>query len=159
MALAQLFRGDAPRARHSDHKREQARSLIRTQVRQAVDEFIVELRRQEPLFRDVAIPADTLAANICAIVELELDSSIEVIRETLASQRAKALSVDMNALRLVLPLMGNFVRWCELQIPSLVAIRRDLGFPEKDCEELRDVWTDHYALYWKWLERVKADQP
>lgn len=166
VGLAQLFQGSARLARDGsarlarvdDRKREEARVLIRTQVRQGVDEFIVDLRQQDPRFRGVEIPVDALVAEICAIIELELDSSLEVIRETLAGARAKALLQDMQALRLVLPMMENFVKWCELQIPSLVAIRRDAGFSDEDCEELRAIWTDHYALYWKWLERLKADQ-
>lgn len=159
-ALLQLRKGsDARLVRQDDRKREQARNLIQTTVQRAVEEFIADLRRQDNQFQYVEISAEKLSGEICAIIELELDSPVEVIRETLESRRNALLLQDMAALRIVMPLMERFTKWCELQIPALVAIRRGLGFSEEDCEALRDVWAEHYATYWAWLQRVKDDAP
>lgn len=154
----QLFKGGDPRrAHHDDRKREQARNLIRTSVQQAVEEFIADLRRQDPKWQTPELSAEKLSAQICAIIELGLHSSTDLIRATLESQREELLSYDMDAVRIAMPLVEPFATWCERPVPALVAIRRNVGFSRSDCDELQGVWEEHYAIYRAMLARVRAD--
>lgn len=147
--------GDTRRARTDDRKREQAKSLIKVTVQQGVDQFIVDLQ-QDPRFRGVPLPPEKFIEPICAVLELHLDASTDVIRAKLKALRDSLLHLDMAALRMVLPLTERFGAWCEDQIPTLIEIRRDLGFSRSDCDDLQEAWNEHFAFMRELLARVKA---
>lgn len=147
--------GDTRRARQEERKREQARSLIKVTVQQGVDQFLADLQR-DPRFRGVPLPPEKFIEPICAVLELHLDASTDVICAKLKALRDSLVHVDMAALRMVLPLTERFGAWCEDQIPTLIAIRRDLGFSRSDCNELQEAWDEHFAIMRRLLERVKA---
>lgn len=148
--------GDTRVARAGDRKRENARALIKVTVRQGVDQFLVDLRR-DPVLGQIDISVDKLIESIIPVLELCLDGSVEVIQAKLKALRDALLLVDMNALRLVMPVSERFGSWCETQIPPLIAVRRDLGFSRADCDRVQDAWDEHFAIARAWLERVKAD--
>lgn len=146
--------GDTRRARQDERKRDQARQLIKATVEQGVEQLLADLRR-EPLLQGISFSGEKFVEPIRAILELHLDASSEVIEAKLKAQREALFLLDMTMLRFVMPLTENFAVWCEKHTPTLIAIRRDLGFSRADCDRLQAVWDEHYALFHAALARVR----
>ena len=82
-----------------------------------------------------------------------LDCSVSVISERLKALRETMLQPNDEFVVAMFPALTWFNQWCKAQIPTLLAMRREMGFRwfRSDQEELCRAWDTHFGFIDKWL--------
>jgi len=130
-------------------KRETSEKVIDQALRLGVAQYVALV----PLPIDKPTLAKSTSDAILPLLVAHLDCEVSVIRERLKALRATMLQPSDEFVVAMLPALIWFNAWCKAQIPTLLEMRRQMGFRwlRSDQAELLREWDVHFGFIDKWL--------
>ena len=131
-------------------KRETNEKMIDEALRLGVGQYVA-MMPPLPVAKPTLIDASVNA--IRPLLVAHLDCSVSVISERLKALRETMLQPNDEFVVAMFPALTWFNQWCKAQIPTLLAMRREMGFRwfRSDQEELCRAWDTHFGFIDKWL--------
>jgi len=144
------------------NKRETSEDVIDEALKLGVGQYVAMM---PPLPVDKPTLVKASVDAIRPLLVAHLDCDVPVIRKRLKALRDTMIQPDDALLIAMLPALTWFNTWCEQQVPTLLEMRRQMGFRwlRSDQAELQLAWNEHFTFIHKWIrqqtERLATTAP